>query len=435
MSIQDDAETGRTSSRTSVFLLTNVLNQASDPRALRNVILEGVSNKTYRLYWPVPADRIAFSRSNDRSDPHYRKPMSFWDERNPEAWTRRPDVKFVGLLPNLAQHFLEITSIFQHPVFELNFEGGLFIPDDLSVSSQLFEATEFTTQLRLSHPDRLDRVTDQGTPSSMVEIKFHELYLDENTLNHVRGYLQDLPSASAATSTATSPTHTEAPPEITEPAATAAAVAGTTPPTTLTEESAHNARTDDPYELKGRSDAVYVLYLTAARCAHNQAFKEELNPKKRRVIAKSVFDELLNEMMNGSDEERALQKRLRTLFGKIRLRSALILIDPEYSPNAGQDEKNWVDDWPPAQGKAFLAEPDQRRQPFVTDMLRLIICGVDQWLSLKTTPPPDGGTQQEALGQWLVAHGVIRTQGFRTAFAVITGSDSSIPSLPKYAAR
>ncbi|OOG38525.1 hypothetical protein [Rhodanobacter sp. C05] len=435
MNIHDDAEAVPTHSRSHVVLLADVLDLAIDASALRRLILEGASTEEYRLYWPIPSDRMVFSGPWDGGNPEYaKKSMTPADGYMPAAWTPRPNVRFVRLAPKVAQQFLATKSYIQDPIFESDFKDGLFIPDDVSVSSGLFAVTAFSAHLRLSHPACLDRVSERGVPSSSVEIRFHEIYIDKSTRDHIRGHLQEQLSASPATHVATATEVTEATLAITERAETVSVGTDKTSATTNADPGLKSVESGDPYELKGRSDGVYVLYKTAERCAGNHAFGSASKAQDRQDIALETFNQLLDEMAKGSDNEKARRRSLQQLFTSTRLKYALYLIDPEFDHNRGRSLDQRCE-WPPAAGKDFLAQPDERRQVFVTDMLALIVGGTEQWLNFSANLPAAGGTKQAALQHWLEDHGLTGSDELKTAFAVIVWgrAGGSIPTPPKFA--
>jgi hypothetical protein len=200
--------------------------------------------------------------------------------------------------------------------------------------------------------------------------------------------------------------------------------------TALTETK--NVGDDDPYDLKGSCDGAYVLYLTAARCARNPVFVGASKPDERKKIAHDTFDQLLDEMAKGGNEERTRQKSLRRLYRSTRLDFALHLIDPEYDPNRGLPKKKWRE-WPTAKGKKFLAQPDTPRQQFMTDMLALIIGGAEFWQKLEDQTRDENTAKNKVLEQWLVEHGLVGVGELQTAFAVITWNGQNSQKPPKFA--
>jgi hypothetical protein len=189
---------------------------------------------------------------------------------------------------------------------------------------------------------------------------------------------------------------------------------------------------DDPYELKGRSDGVYILYRTTQHCAKNPEFSSD-DVSKRHRIALTTFEQLLEEMSKGDDVENKRYKNLQKLYGPTRLNHALVLIDPKYNPRNGIKGGLTRADWPPVKGKSFLAQPDDRRKPFVSDMLALIIGGVETWIDLGANFP-EGQTKQQVLLAWLLDHGVANVGQLKTVFAAICWNGSgAIPTPPKSA--
>lgn len=187
-----------------------------------------------------------------------------------------------------------------------------------------------------------------------------------------------------------------------------------------------------------------MLYRTAERCALHPEFisaskaandkEATAKAKEWKKIALETFNQLLGEMAKASDEENQLQRKLQSLFGATRLNYALHLIDPGYNHNNGRPAGE-RGKWPPAMGEEFLAQPDARRQEFVTPMLALIIGGAEYWLQIATEAPAGRTTKQQALQQWLEDRGLTGRQELETAFAVIAWKSNvdSMPTPPKFA--
>lgn len=400
--------------------LWDVLNQAKNWNELCKWFINHAGSGRYQMYWKVPSGYTVLSGAHSPFD----FGLSTSSPQLPAAWSVLPKVKFVRLAPGVVekvarQAYLEGSNA-KPPVWIDRFLGGLSVPDDVSMpGGLLYEALPVTVELHIASAN-----PTATNAWEMMDVLATQVFVDDSVYDEIRQQLKDAPSAEdhadqSKTATASATTH----PEAQRTPAVAASVDPLGDATNI----------DDPYELKGRSDGVYTLYLTAERCARNPAFKQELNSKIRREIAHKVFDQMLNEMAMGGEAESLIQKKLRQLFTAIRLNHALRLIDPEYDHNSGR-AKHQCDEWPPAPGKAYLARPDQRRLKFVSAMLALIIGGTEQWLKFSSKLPAAGGTKQAALQQWLQDHGLTGTDELKTAFAVIAWSSAggSIPTPPKY---
>jgi hypothetical protein len=96
MSIYDDVGSARTPVRIRVVLLADVLEQASDTSSLRSAVLDEALKGKYQLYWPVPADQMAFSGPEESLDPQSPKSIKFPGQPDPEARTARETLNKCG---------------------------------------------------------------------------------------------------------------------------------------------------------------------------------------------------------------------------------------------------------------------------------------------------------------------------------------------------
>jgi hypothetical protein len=437
MSIHDDVRAAGTPVRIRLVLLSDVLDQASDTGSLRNAVLDGALKGKYQLYWPIPIGQLAYS--GPVKEAGWQRPFLNVDYRTfREAPIPRPNIKYLQIGAKEIQHFLQVYALpwmFQVPISNSEFKDGLFIPDDLSLSSGLFEVTKFSTQIYLLDPacNENGDGTYRDTRKNSVEIRFSNLYVDERTRDDLLAQFQHLSNPSLAAITAENAEDKEELSVITAQAAQASADGN---PGVEDDGSQPKLEVDeDPYELKGRSDGVYILYKIAERCSLDHAFADAENADDRYQIATTIFNQLLDEMAQGSDSDNERQKKLRSLLRDTRLGLALKLISPTYVHGSGVAGKVRREEWPPAMGKALLAEPDERRQKFVTDMLAIILRGVQYW-SDYDGKVADGVTKQELLKQWLEDHGVTGVGELTTAFTLIAwNGNGSIPTPPKSAAR
>jgi len=405
-----DAEPSQ--SRIRLVPIQELLSQVSDSCDLEEWIFKQASQGLCRLYWPIPWDRCAFSAPSYEDEP---------DDQGLKAWTywkQRPEVKFARVDPKFAE---QIST--QYRAYISSFPDGLFVPGDVTADSGVLQPTAFKVCIRVSLHTQLTPPADDAN-----EVTRDKLYVDESFLTQVRAHFDDTSSASAAHYTTTVPTGMVSASIRTESPEIVGRTASPTQADTNTQLESSPADGDDPYRLKGRVDAVYLLYRIAERCAHHPEYKCAPSSEKRKKIAKEVFEQLLGEMGTSTSG-----RQMRRLFGKTRLNYALHLINPDFDHIRGRPEEKRTD-WPPALGKSLLAQPDERRRQFVTDMLRLIIGGAEQWLSFDASPPANI-TKHQALRQWLEDHGITGAQELKETFAIITWNGKSPQTPPRFAGR
>lgn len=425
-------------SRVRLVPLADLLGQANDAHALEKWLFQQASQGLCRLYWPIPWNRCAFSGPFDKDIPLDRG-LERWptrDETNPDCWKERPEVKYVRIAAKFSER---ISARFR--AYVLLFRDGLFVPSDVTADSGLLEPTTFKARIRVSmHTQPAPRTStlgcDQAPPyledtDDATLVTRDNIYVEEGMWEQARAYLKQ-PSSLSATALA----HIEAI-QIEHPStATAAAIRVQHADGPATGECmdtvAAASYVTDPFKLRGRADGLYVLYLTAQRCAANPAYRNATKPEERKKFAKQAFDQVLAGIADDSVSK--LQVGMHKLYGKTRLNYALRLIDPAYDHNRGRPKGQWLD-WPPGPGRALVDQPDERRQDFVTDMLRLLIGGAEQWLRYKEVPPVGHSTKSKALKHWLIEHGITGSGEVKTAFAVITWNGHRPQPLPGSATR
>jgi hypothetical protein len=293
--------------------------------------------------------------------------------------------------------------------------------DGAGLQNDLYEALPYAAELHVASANPL-RINSW----EMMDVDPTQVFVDDRVLDEISTHLGNTISAAVSTNTATTTraathAHGTEPPKAIEASATAENV----------DPAETSISNDDPYDLKDRFSAVYVLYRTAELCAHDPEFKQTLNPRDRRKIAHGVFERVLNAMPNSNDAEIQRQKELRQLFSQTRLEHALRLIDPDYDHNSGRSADQQIE-WPPACGKEFLAQQVGRRPQFVSYVLALIIWGAAKWLAWNTQPPSDGQAKSIALQQWLEEHGLTGESELKTSFGVITSNRGRAQLPPKY---
>lgn len=404
--------------------LKKLLDKANKPFELRRWIFEQAGRELCRVYVPLPPFWFAFPEPEGGASVS----MQTSSEANPNAWKKQAEIKFVRLAPKDAEQFGKRGRMDVY-----HFPDGLFVPNDVSVDSGDFESTTFSGWLRVSS-------TLAGGPSysdqnvqNFLTIMVNDLFVEDSVRNDVRSHFDDSPPTQPLPLDIACGKKLVSHSSVDEPTVPTPQSTDAIPPVVTTLPENTDVIADDPYGLKGRCDGVYVLHLTAERCSKDPNFVGASKPSERKKIAHGKFADLLDEMAKGSNEDNARQKRLRQLYGATRLNYALRLIDREFDHNAGRtaDDRG---EWPPSVGKEFLADPDPRRQEFVTPMLALIIGGAEYWLQL-AQPPAGSPTKQQALQRWLIDHGITGTDELKTAFAMIAwnGNVNSIPSPPKFA--
>lgn len=344
----------------------------------------------------------------------------------PPAWSLLPKVEFVRLAPSIVKQVARQayrTGTFIKPgVSADRFPGGLSTPDDVSLRDGQYETLPFNLELHIAS-------TDPAAINAWekMDVFFPQVFVDDSVYQEISALLEDtLTSVDKSGRTEIAQALAASHPEAHESPVIAA---GDDPQAASDDPQLNGTTPDDPYELKGRSDGVYILYKTAEQCARNAAFSE-MEPADRRKFAEEIFENLLGEMAQGGAEERDRQSKLRGFFKKKRRYLAFRLIDPQYHPNEGKSESEWID-WPTSQGKAFLDQPDERRQGFVSEMLALMLGGTEYWLSLEKQEDPAAPTRRLALMLWLKYRGVIRTEQLRTTFEVIAWEGNGVPKLPE----
>jgi hypothetical protein len=410
--------------RTRVFLLSDVLDQSGDTRALRSAILEGACTGKYQIYYAIPPDRLVYSGPGNSAHPRYVEPGEDGEYEVPATWIARPNVKYVRPSQKVIEQFLQMDAKKspQREVFEKEFEDGLIIPDDVSASSGLFEVTRYSARLSVSYPACLDLEFYQNNPmANYLELNFRAIYVDENTRDEI---IRELPNSSKASPHTTSTTvFNDLAKAIAVPKQIASAATDTLPTATASVPDAKSDFSDDPYELKKRSDGVYILYRMAER--YEQTFAEATNASERSLIAPKALDQLLEDMASEGDIDIERRKDLRRLFGKTRLKSAINLINPKRDHNNGLVAKDRTEVWPTPTGAEFLVRFG-KRPAFINKTLALIIGGVGQWCDFD---PKYAGekTKQAALRQWLENHGLTNKNEIEPAYTLISGSraDSS----------
>ncbi len=434
-SASEPTEPTRSTSRVRLVPLSDVIQEVDNEDEFRVWIFDRVARGECNIYWRLKWPLCAFFDRRDemplgllaRSDAH------------PEMWRERPEVKFVRLATDDAQKFKTQDAV---PV--ATFQEGLFVPDDVAVNKSWLEAINFSGKIRVSHPDRpapeVPTDSKYHPEQDLIKVWYDELYVEEATSDDVRRFFDDCPiqeitpymlacGLKPGWNSKTSRGVEVKPRRADVTLSSVETEPVTVPPQTGTKD----ANEDDPYELQGRCDGVYMLYLTAQRCSMDPEFARASKPDDRRKIAHDTFERLLDEMMKRGGDQRTRKSKLSDLFRKTRLNYALRLIDPEFDHNAGRSADDRCE-WPPTVGKLFLAPPDPRREEFVTPMLALIIGGAEYWLQL-AKPAAGSPTKQQALQQWLEEHGLTGTDELKTAFAVIAWNSNvtSIPAPPKFA--
>ena len=413
-----------------VTRLWDVLNRAKSWGKLCEWLFNHTASDGCQMYWPVPEE--SFVRCSSHLNNIGLGASTRRLERPPLPKIGMPllEVKFVRLSPQVVQKVAREAaseSIFQQAsISEDRFLGGLSMMEHFRDASGPYEALPYCVELRITSANWVSTNTWER-----MEINPAHVYIDDRVYEHVAPLLKEAPNVAIdVTSTVPNPGSDAPSGEGHEVSVVVPNSNDPLSPATTKESQEDAIESDDPYELKGRSDAVYALYLTAARCAQNQAFGQEINRKKRREIAYKVFHQLLDEMEKGTDDERALQKRLKAFLSGERLKHALLRIDPKYDINSGIPKSERVEDWPPAPAKAFLAQPDDRRQGFVTPVLALLITGVQHWSTLMAQMPLQWSGNQQLLLQWLEEYGLVGVQTRETSFEVIVWSGHSVPHAP-----
>ncbi len=433
-SASEPSEPTRSTSRVRLVPLSDVIQEVDNEDEFRVWIFDRVARGECNIYWRLKWPLCAFFDRRDemplglraRSDAH------------PEMWRERPEVKFVRLATEDAQKFKTQDAV---PV--ATFQEGLFVPDDVAANKGWLEAINFSGKIRVSHPDRpapeVPTDSKYHPEQDLIKVWYNELYVECSARDDVHNLFDDSPSqeitpymlacglkpgwnSKASQGVEVKPRRADVTLSSVE---TEPVVA---PPQTGTKD----ANEDDPYELQGRCDGVYMLYLTAERCSTDPEFVSASKPDDRKKIARETFNQLLDEMAQGGDAERTRQKNLRKLYGATRLDFALHLIDRDYDPNRGLPKEKWRD-WPTTKGKALLARRDVRRQAFVTSMLRLIIGGARYWILLSKRPPKGDTTKLNALRIWLEDHGLTGVAELATASALITWNGQGFQTPPKFA--
>jgi hypothetical protein len=415
--------------RVGLIQLKELLDQANKPHELRRWIFERAEHELCRVYFPLPWLVFAFPGPEGCASVCLQTPT----ETNPDMWKERNEIKFVRLAPKVAGQFRDRGRI-DVPYFP----DGLFVPRDVSVDSGLLEATTFSTWLHVLNTLYLAPIGEASHPDQNVRdcvtITVNDLFVEDSVRDDVHNHFDGSPPTEPNAFEIARGTKPTSRPSVAKPAVAATTLTDAVPEALTTAPESTDVRADDPYGLKGRSDGVYMLYLTAERCSTDPEFVSASKPDDRRKIARETFEQLLTEVASRGRDERARKSKLSDLFGKTRLNYALHLIDPEYDHNNGRplEERG---KWPPAMGEEFLAQPDARRQDFVTPMLALIIGGAEYWLQLAKESPAGRTTKQQALQQWLEDHGLTGRQELETVFAVIAWKSDvdSIPTPPKFA--
>lgn len=428
----DPNDPTRAASRVRLVLLRDLMQSVDNEYELSSWIFNRVSERKCNVYWRLPWNKFVFSWLGDdlwegekvslmRNQPH----------TDPQMWKERPEVRVVRIASESATLFKS-----QRSVNILTFPDGLFTPADVAADTGLFQATKFAGQLRVSdasQPAPMASIYDVCHPEEgFTKIYVEDLYLEESMRGDIRDHFDDTPSQEITPYMVRMDLK---PGYRSKKRHLDAATADTNEPVRISDyTTTGNDEPDDgdPYGLKGRCDGVFALYLAAERCGRNPAFANASRAEERKQVAREVFDNVFDEMNSKTVNTRA--QPIRTLYGKTRREHAIRLIDPSFNYNEGRDQEVRID-WPPAQGRALLDMPDEKRQPFVTDMLRLIIGGAAFWLSLKTTPPASGTTMNDALSRWLEDHGVIGTQNLDTALSAITWNGQAFQTVPKHARR
>jgi hypothetical protein len=413
----------------------DVFNQAKSKRQLCEWLSEHADSEMFQMYWPVPNGSVVLCMSHV-SDSRSRDAISQVERPElPRIGMPLPEVKFVRLSPYVVQLVMREAAhqnMFQQSrIRDDGFFGGLSVMEDYSDASGPYQSLPSLVELGITSASLAS--TDA---LEMIDIVPPRTYIDECVYQHIGAFLREAPNDAVEVKSVVSNLGTNAPSgKRREVSVVASNPSETVSLTTIRERQVDPIANDDPYKLKGRSDGVYILYKIAERCSLDHAFADAENADDRYRIATTIFDQLLDEMAQESDSDNERQKKLRRLFLKTRLRSALKLIRPTYDHNSGLGEVERREEWPPAMGKALLAEPDERRQKFVTDMLAIILRGVQHWSDYDANLA-EGVTRREALKQWLEDHGVTGKGQLPTAFAVIAWNGTgSIPTPPKSATR
>jgi hypothetical protein len=424
-------DAAKPTTRIRLVLLKDLIDRANDSDALRKWIFEHASRDLCRIYWPIEWRLCAFSGPGENVGP-FDGPMTTrvsMLETNSNNWIARPEVKFVRIASRLAEQFSD-----RRRVLISIFPDGLFLSDDVTGTSKLLEATAFTARIRVSLHTQLAPVAETNGTSDQdlwnaVEVDFNELHVEDSVGDYIHDNFVDIPDT-ADTPYKLATRNNQAPKSNATKAAIDAAknshavtdVASEAPDTSVVEDP-------DPYGLKGRCDGVYALYLTARRCAMNPAISSAAKAHERLDIALECFKHVLAEMAGAGEQENTRQKMLLKFFGKTRLKNALHLIHPEYDHHNGRSKDG---EWPPPAGKKFLAQPDPRRQSFVSDMLALIIGGAEYWLNIKPSSLAEDETKQSDLQTWLVKRGANGREELQTSFAMITWKNGRFQTPPKY---
>lgn len=429
----EPSESVRSASRVRLVPLNDLVQQVDNEDEFRVWIFDRVARGECNIYWRVLWPLCAFFDRRDEVSFSLRARP----DTDPDMWKERPDVRFVRLTTRDAQQFknLDVVSV-------VSFRDGLFVPEDVAANTGLLEAINFSGKVRVSDPSRPAPETpiDSAYHSKQDAIKvlLTELYVEDSVRDDIRDHFDDSPSQeitpfmlacglkpgwNSKTSRGVEVKPRQA--DVTSPSVETVPVAA--PP----QSDSKHASEGDPYQLQGRCDGVYMLYLIAKRCSMDPKFVSASKSSERKELARKAFARLLNEMAEGGDDQRIRKSKLSDLFRKTRLNYALRLIDPQFNHELGREKEQL--EWPTPQGKALLAQPDTRRQAFVTDMLRLIMGGAEYWLDIRATRPANGGTNGAALQQWLEDHGLTGVEELKTAFAAITWNGQTFQIPPKFA--
>jgi hypothetical protein len=409
----------------------DVINRVESRSELCKWLFNHAGSETCQMYWPVPEGSFVLCISHLKNSGRGTSISQVEGPALPEIGMPLLEVKFVRLSPHVVQ--MVASEAARHNMFQgldisdKRFFGGLSVMEDGSDTSGPYQSLPSSVELRITSASLAS--TDA---LGEIEIKYPGTYIDETVYQHIGAFLRDAPNDAVEVKSVVSNVGADAHSgERRGISAVASNPSETVSLTTITKSQVDPIATDDPYKMKGRSDGVYILYKTAERCSLDLAFVNAGNADERYRIATTIFYQLLDEMAKGSDSGNERQKKLRRLFGKTRLESALKLIRPTYDHNSGLGEDERCEEWPPAMGKALLAEPDERRQKFVTDMLAIILRGVEHW-SDSDAKLANGVTKQGLLKKWLEDHGVTRVSELTTAFTLIAwNGNGSIPIPPK----
>lgn len=422
--------------RIRVVRLWDVLNRAKDWNDLCQWFIANAGSGRYQMYWEVPCGYIVRFGSRHIFGGYGEPATHAAEPPLPPDGAPLPRVKLVRLAPAIEEQVAQQayrTGAFVKPAIPADrFPGGLSIPDNAGGPPGLLEVLPVSAELHIQ------LLNPSATNAwEMMDVDPTNVYVDDDVFDEISQYLGSTPNAQSATDAvrAAKVQHEvrEVAPSASSGGVTLSATVQTTPtvsaqvataPKTpdddssvtesLASPSVHDApqnapiENSDPYGLKGRADAIYVLYQVAEQCSRTASFGSEPNAKKRHSSADTL-------LLNIIENNRWLRQKV---FKDTRRAQAIKLIDTHRDPKSGSKlAKNRT--WPTHAADEILSKPDARRQPFMNNTLELVIHVTKRWID---EVPDDRGSKSrlEALDKLLTEYGLDLPVERNTLFPIIT---------------